>query len=45
MLAKRAAAFSKNGLDPNRDRVTSEDDSIEKQKMFFESMLAKRKVE
>jgi len=45
MLAKRATAFAENGLDYNRGRVISEDDSIEKQKMFFESMLARRKVE
>ena len=45
MLSKRATAFAQNDLDPNRGRVAVVDESIEKQKMFFESMLAKRKVE
>lgn len=54
MLSKRAAKFAEHGLDVKRRRVivTSStsgaaisDDSIEKQKLFFESMLVKRKVE
>lgn len=45
MLAKRVSAFGEHGLDSQQARVQVSDDSIEKQKQFFESILVKRKVE
>jgi len=45
MLGKRACAFAEHGLDASRSRVAVSDETIEKQKQFFESILVKRKVE
>ena len=45
MLCKRADAFEAQGMDPARKRVVVSEDTIEKQKLFLESILVKRKVD
>ena len=45
MLCKRADAFQANGLDPLRKRTIVSEDTIEKQKLFLESILVKRKID
>lgn len=45
MLCKRAEAFRAQGWDPAKEPVQVSDAKIEKQRLFLESILVRRKVD
>ena len=45
MICKRVEAFQANNLDPEKRRREVSEATIEKQRLFLENMLVKRKVE